>query len=361
MKNLFTLIALCGILQLQGFAQQKIENIIIITSDGLRWQEVFKGLDNEIAQSKKYNQGSEDYIKKTFGGETPEESRKKIFPFLWQLFPQSGQLYGNRSAGCIVENANPYWFSYPGYNEFLTGFPDKKVNSNEYANNPNESVLTFLNKQSALKNKVAAFGAWGAFNRILNEPACGFPVIAAFDKTGGSKPTATEALINKMNAESYKPFGDAECLDVFTHEAAMEHLRKHKPSVLYIGYGETDEWAHHAQYKSYLEAAHQVDQWIKEIWTYVQSQPKYKNKTAMLITVDHGRGESDNWTSHGRSIRGANQTWFGVIAPNINVKGEVKEAMTLYQEQLAQTIAHLLGYEFKSDHPIANRVEQIWK
>jgi hypothetical protein len=37
-------------------AQQKIENIIIITTDGLRWQEVFTGMDSAIANNKLYNQ-----------------------------------------------------------------------------------------------------------------------------------------------------------------------------------------------------------------------------------------------------------------------------------------------------------------
>ena len=35
---------------------QKTENIIIITTDGFRWQEVFKGLDPAIANDKKFNQ-----------------------------------------------------------------------------------------------------------------------------------------------------------------------------------------------------------------------------------------------------------------------------------------------------------------
>jgi hypothetical protein len=41
-------------------------------------------------------------------------------------------------------------------------------------------------------------------------------------------------------------------------------------------------------YRSYLDAAHQVDAWIKEIWDYVQNDPQYKDKTALvflLITV----------------------------------------------------------------------------
>jgi arylsulfatase A-like enzyme len=54
---------------------------------------------------------------------------------------------------------------------------------------------------------------------------------------------------------------------------------------LYISYGETDEWAYRF-YRSYLDAAHQVDAWIKEIWDFVQNDPQYKDKTALVFTTD---------------------------------------------------------------------------
>ena len=72
---------------------------------------------------------------------------------------------------------------------------------------------------------MAAFGAWEAFPFILNEQRSKVPVVAAFEPTGGAKPTANEQLINRMLAQSFRPWGEHECLDVFTHRAAMEHLR----------------------------------------------------------------------------------------------------------------------------------------
>ena len=127
----------------------------------------------------------------------------------------------------------------------------------------------------------------------MNEKRSGFPVIAAFDQSGGADATASEQLINAMLKDSYKPWREHECLDVFTHYAAMEHLKTKRPSVLFIGYGETDEWAHAGRYNNYLDAIHQVDQWLGDLWSFVQSNPRYKNKTALLITVDHGRGDKN--------------------------------------------------------------------
>src|SRR6185436_19141975 len=164
--------------------------------DGFRWQEVFKGLDPAIANDKKFNQGDSAYIYKKYGSAEIKEARKKLMPFLWSEIASKGQIYGNRDLGNKVNVSNPYWFSYPGYSEIMTGNVDVAINSNGYKANPNVNVLEFLNQQSKLKGKVAAFGAWDAFDRILNEERSGFPVISAFGNVGGNKPTAAQHLLN---------------------------------------------------------------------------------------------------------------------------------------------------------------------
>jgi hypothetical protein len=232
------------------------------------------------------------------------------------------------------------------------------VNSNDYKPNPNTTITEFLNQQIKFKNKVVAFGAWNAFDRILNEQRSGVPVSSAFDSPADKKPTPNQVLINQLLQDSYRPFGQGECLDVFTHYAALECLKTKQPKLLYIAYGETDEWAHEGRYKDYLDAAHMVDKWISDIWAYIQSNPAYKNKTALFITTDHGRGDliKKEWTSHGSDITGANQIWFAAMGPNIKAKGEVKTAMQLFQEQFAQTMAATLGI-VKSEHPIGKKIE----
>lgn len=337
---------------------QTAENIIIITTDGFRWQEVFAGMDSAIANNKKFNQDDSAAIYKKYWADNPLERRKKIMPFLWSTIEKNGQIYGNRNLGNKINNANPYWFSYPGYNEIFTGYPDTLINSNSFPPNPNTNLLEFLNKQSKYKNKVAAFGAWDAFDRILNEERGKFPVYSAFNLFGGLKPSVTENTINAMLKDSYKPFGEAECLDVFTHYGAMNYLQTKKPKVLYISYGETDEWAHSGQYRDYLNAANMVDKWIQDIWNYVQSDPFYKNKTAIFITTDHGRGDikKEEWTSHNNSIQDSYQIWMATMGPGIQAKGEVKTNQQLYQKQFAQTMAAVLGLTFTAEHPIGEKI-----
>jgi hypothetical protein len=356
MKKILTLVCL---LSLHTAFSQTAENIIIITTDGLRWQEVFTGMDSAIANNKKFNQDDSAVIYKNYWSADPLERRKKLLPFLWSIIEKNGQVYGNRNLGNKIDNANPYWFSYPGYNEIFTGYPDTAINSNSYPPNPHTNVLEFLNRQAKYKNKVAAFGAWDAFDRILNEERGKFPVYSAFDLFGGANPNASEKVINALSKDSYKPFGEAECLDVFTHYAAMNYLQTKKPKVMYISYGETDEWAHSGRYKDYLHAAMMVDKWIQDIWNYIQSDPFYKNKTSIFITTDHGRGDAikEEWTSHNNKIKDSYQIWMAAMGPGIKSKGEVKASQQLYQKQFAQTMSSLLGLKFVAEHPVAEKIE----
>ena len=337
------------------------QNLIIITTDGFRWQEVFKGMDSLIAVNSKFNEGDSSYIFENYWGDNESERRKKLMPFLWKTIADEGQIYGNRNYSNHVDNANPYWFSYPGYNEIFTGYPDTAINSNDYKANPHVTVLEFLNQQEKLKNKVAAFCAWDAFDRILNEQRSGVPVFSAFDSIGGINPTGNEKLINSMLQSSYKPWLTAESQDVFVHYAAMDYLKNKKPRVLYIAYGETDEWAHAGKYRSYLDAGKQVDAWIKEIWDFVQSDAQYKNKTTIFIAVDHGRGDlkKEEWTSHNSKIADSHQMWFAVMGSGIKKLGEMKEPMQLYQKQFAQTFAKILGYTYEASHPIAEEIKSV--
>jgi hypothetical protein len=71
----------------------------------------------------------------------------------------------------------------------------------------------------------------------LNQQRSGIPVFSAFD-TVGEKPDTNEKLINAMMQDSYRPFGNAECLDVFTHYASLEYLKNKKAkSPIYLLWG----------------------------------------------------------------------------------------------------------------------------
>jgi hypothetical protein len=346
------------------FAQtkNKVEHVIIVSIDGLRWQEVFNGMDSAIANNKKFNQKDSLGIYKKYWAETTNERRLKLMPFLWSKFSNEGQIFGNRTLGNKVNVSNPYWFSYPGYNEMLCGFTDLNINTNAYPPNPNTNLLEFTNKLKGFEGKVAAFCAWDAFDRILNEKRSNFPVICGNDSCGGTKADKEQLLLNKLKHDSYNPFKE-EALDVYTHYMALDFLKKEKPRMMYISYGETDEWAHEGHYKDYLNSVNQIDHWLKDIWNFLQSDNTYKDKTLLFVTVDHGRGDAtkSEWTSHNSKIKGADEIWFSVLGPNVDAKGEMNLEVQLFQKQFAQTIAKMLNFKFECEHPVAEPIDCLFK
>ncbi len=352
---------LCGLFLLQflfATAQLKTENLVIVTLDGMRWQEVFGGIDSVLIQNKKFTKDSAGMMAQ-FWSSNHQERRAKLFPFIWNELALQGQIYGNRKLGNLVNNANSYKFSYPGYNEIFTGYPDSKVNSNEKIWNQNENVLEFIQLQKGFEGKVAAFSTWDVIPYILNKKRNGLYVNA--DRDSLFFPDAALKLINSMQSLSTRPIGVRP--DIFTYFAAREYLKAYKPRVLYVSFDETDDFAHAGLYDQYLNSAHAEDAMISDLWQTLQKDPTYRNKTTLVITTDHGRGDIDkeNWQHHGENIPDAGQIWIAVIGPDTKALGEVTSPDLLYQKQLAATFAALLGKQFTANHPVADPIKSIFK
>ncbi|MFY9153460.1 MAG: alkaline phosphatase family protein [Prolixibacteraceae bacterium] len=360
MKNKIQLVVILLISILIGSgiqAQTKTENIVLVTIDGLRWQEMFGGADSTLLKDNKYTKNFEG-TSSAFWHKNLDERRKMLFPFIWNTVAKNGQIHGNRNAGSKVNVANPYQFSYPGYNEILTGFPDPAVNSNDKIYNKNTNVLAFINQQKNFKGKVAVFSTWNAFPYIVNEPASGVYVNADVDTLKFDNPSLK--LLNDMQFLTPRPVDVRP--DVITYMAAREYFKAYRPRVLYIAFDETDDLAHGGEYDQYLKSAHAEDAMLADIWKLIQSDPEYKNKTTLLITCDHGRGDlvKDTWRDHGEKIAESGETWIAAIGPDTPVLGEVKTTEQLYQKQYAATIAALLGLKFTADHPVAEPIREIY-
>ena len=355
-KSVFTILTVLA-LWCTSFAQTKTENVFIITLDGLRWQEMFSGADSSLITNKTFVHDPVG-LNTTFWSDNYKARRTLLFPFFWNTIAKEGQIYGNRKYKSFVNVTNTMWFSYPGYSEILCGYADDaRIKTNNKFMNPNTTVLEFINKAPAFKNRVAAFGSWDVFPYIVNEERSGIPVNAGFDKASGNNLSTREKFLNELIDQVPSPWATVR-LDAFTHHYVLEYLKRSSPRVVYIAYGETDDFAHDGKYDAYLKSAHQSDQFIKELWGFVQSTPVYKGKTTFIITTDHGRGSDtvDAWKNHGHDIPGAGEIWFAVIGPDTPAKGEVKTAGQYYQNQLAKTAATLLRLNYVNMFPVGEPV-----
>lgn len=342
------ILAACSV----GFSQEpKTRNIIIITLDGYRWQELFKGADRRILNNSRYIH--DQSVKGQYWDSTEYARRERLMPFFWNVLGAQGQLYGNRKFRNRVNCSNTHLLSYPGYSEMLVGFPSRKVSSNDRKVNPNPTVLEFIQGHRHFKDEVAAFTTWDVFPYILRADKADLYVNAGTAPAAGNISEKEKLLNLELATMQKRP-------DQFTFQYALEFLKRERPRVMFIGFDETDHYAHHGAYDQYLNAAHQADQMIGELWQWIQSQPDYKDQTTFLITTDHGRGKGKNtWKNHRLLAPGSGQIWFGVIGPDTPAFGEMKMKTKYFQKQVAKTIAAFLGLDYKHSQPVGEVVQTM--
>jgi hypothetical protein len=330
-------------------AQDTASHVIVVTIDGLRWQEFFGGAQRDYF--KRDDKGSGGEPERRFWRETPDERRQVLLPFLWTTAAKAGQVFGDATAGSEARLTNGLWFSYPGYNEMFAGRADPRIDSNDKVPNPNVTVLEWLNSRPGFAGRVAAFGSWDVLPSILNSSRSGIPVGTGWQPVPAPS-TDRDRFINELATDlprywGYGPF-DAPMV-----AAALEHLRTKQPRVLYVMLGEGDEWAHEGRYDLYLDATLRADRFIQRIWDTAQSMPGLAGRTALLVTTDHGRGgTTKDWTDHGRDVPAAIRTWMVVMGSGVPARG-IRQGTPVTTSQVAATIAALVGEEFRSAVPAA--------
>jgi hypothetical protein len=329
----------------------QISNVLFVTLDGLRWQELFGGMQAEMLTRAAGGVSTAAPVEERFGAPTPEERREKMMPFFWSVVAKQGQVFGDASRNSVARVTNGLLFSYPGYNEMLSGFADPRIDSNNQVLNPNVTVLEWLNQRPGFKGRVAAFASWELLPWIVNEKRSGIHT------NGDGPPVATpkterDRLLNDFAAD-LPPYWGATRFDAPTGFGALEHLRTHRPRVMYVMLGETDEWAHGRRYDLYLDAAVRNDRFIRRLWETAQGMPEYRNKTALIVSTDHGRGETTkDWTDHGQKVPAAERIWIAVMGPGIPAAG-LRTGANVTQSQIAATVAALLGQDYAGAQPKA--------
>jgi hypothetical protein len=301
-------------------------NVILVVSDGLRWQEVFRGADSLLVfGDPSVVGGNTADVRRRYWRPTVAERRAALMPFVWGTMARRGHLVGNRDLGSTMNVTNGLNFSYPGYNEMLVGYPDARINSNAVGPNPNVTVFEWINRRAGFRGRVAAVGAWSTFGDIFNAKRSGLHIHAS----------------------------RAEPLDQTAHRAAMRVLQGRRPRALFVAYVETDDMAHRGRYDLTLNAAHAVDANLAALWSAVQSHPQYRGRTTLIFTADHGRGATPrDWRDHGKDVRGAEQTWLAAIGPKTPAHGESRSA-AVTESQIAATVAAAVGLDYRRETPRA--------
>lgn len=345
MRSILLALATCLLWASGASASPAFEpKVVLITLDGVRWQEIFRGADPQITADKRFVNPDirQDVVDPAYV--TVDDRGAALTPFLHELTAGQGVLVGDRDKGECAKLANDLWFSYPGYSEFLTGRPDPALVRNDKFPNPDVTFLEYLDGLPTFAGQVAAVGTWDVFPYIINTARALVPVNAGFK---GAYPT-----------------------DVRTAREGLKLLRSHKRA-LFIAFGDSDEFAHAGDYAHYLMAIERGDEFLREAWRLIQSDPYYRDQTTLIVTTDHGRGESpvEAWREHGsaRAFQlnpteapqfndtgaiGSDNVWIAALGPSV-VKSAVsaRQGVCFHSGQIAASALTALELDWKTFRP----------
>ena len=320
--------------------------VIVITFDGLRWQEVFTGADSTLINDPHFVSDPQA-TKEAYWRPTPEARREALMPFTWSHIAKNGYLIGNRLKNSQMRVFNNKSFSYPGYSEMFCGWADdERIVENDPVPNPNVSVMEVANKDPRYKDHVMVYGTWESIRFAVNNERGGFPGSTAYEPNVSPNPSPSLKMIDRLQESMFGTPKGGERPDGITYAYAIETIRNDHPKLLFISFGETDGWGHGGNYDKYLHAVHFTDGFIKDIVETCEADPFYKGKTTYLISTDHGRGKGEKFKNHGADTRGAEQTWLMALGKGIPALGETSQNGPFYTKQIAATIADLLGIDF---------------
>jgi hypothetical protein len=350
---LFTLLLAVG--TPRSIAQSpEVRHVVLVTLDGVRTQEMFGGLDVDVLSSRleSWERLHDSSAYRKYWAPTREERRRRLMPFFWgTLLSRYGWIAGDPDSGTRAHLQNVHRSSYPGYSEILTGAAhDDVITGNDMGQNPYPSVLEVVRSELALsRSKVAAFSSWSTMRRIVEHVPGSIFVNAGKEHYPHPDPAVAE--VSRLQFE-IPTESETTRADACTFELAMAHLRTHRPRVLYISFDETDGFAHAGRYADVLDASAQTDRRLRRLWDFLQTDPEYRGRTALIVTVDHGRGRRpEDWHLHGQDVASAENVWTAFAVPGSSARGVLRGPHTFVQAQLAATIAQLLGVDYARHQP----------
>lgn len=321
----------------RAVAEDDGPRVVLVTMDGVRWQEIFRGADPTLLAAAA---AAEPSTIRAFAQASSRAARAALLPFFWSTIGVRGALFGNLDRGSVVRTANPRRVSYPGYHELLTGFARPAIVDNRPQPNPDVTVLEWLARRPGFTGRVAAYASWDLFPLILNVERSGLPV-SRWREAG------LPAVVEQLRRETVPPWRDG-VFDTFVFRAALQFLQTRAPRVLFIALGDTDEWAHAGRYDRYLEALHRSDGWLSELWQVIESSPAYRGRTSLVITTDHGRGrDAETWNEHNDRTPGSEEVWVALLGPKV-AGGERSQQDPMTLSQVAATVAALASEDYRA-------------
>lgn len=295
--------------------------VVLVTLDGVRWQEVFHGVDT---------------TRSSLGG-GPEVT----MPRTNALVREHGVALGAGQPGCgAVRTAGGSNVSLPGYMEIFSG----RVPACRDNLCPRISTPTVMDEAAwGIDGTATSITSWPIIANAATSSAELVGVAAGTRAWEGPRPENAQGIVEKVaataNVDSF-PGAPGYRPDAVTAAIALEYLKTEKPTVMHVGLGDTDEFGHKDDYPRYLAALRLADDMIGAIADLVTRDPDDADRTTVIVTSDHGRAY--DFKDHGFFMLGSERTFVLAFGAHVKPRG-VACARDHTLADIAPTIRALVG------------------
>lgn len=256
-------------------------NVVLVTFDGVRWQELFGGADPLLTPS-------------------PEV----LFPQFWEKVAPRGVMYGDPAAHSQMQVATAANASLPGY---MSIYAETEQDCLTNAC-PRIRVRTFVDRlhdELGLKKEdVAVFATWWKLRLAVSSRDDVALVRASVHEPG--------------RGLGQPPRGEPDLAYDFDRGTALDaprYLSDSEPRFLHVAMLDSDRFGHQNQYQRYARVLRAYDRLLVELVERLDDAGAYGRKTALIVTTDHGRGLWDQWQDHGPQVPASADVWAFVMLP----------------------------------------------
>jgi hypothetical protein len=320
--------------------------VVLVVLDGVRWQEVFGGADRALARQRGMNSSA-------------WANPRVLMPNAHHWLDTQGMAIGAPGHGAEMVAGGPQRISLPSYREIFMGRVDSTCQSNDCPVPAGRTLVDDVFDASG-PNDVAVIASWTNIARAASAEPTRFVLSTGRKLVGrGDVLRADDAIASMLDASTHAaPFPGAGDYrpDALTGRIALRYLATARPRFLFVGLGDADEYGHRNDYRGYLKAVHESDEFLGELAVTLEAMGERGRHTTVLVTADHGRAY--NFRDHGMWHPESGRVWLVAGGGDVHGRGLVAAPRRHTLSEIAPTVRSLLGVAGGEGEPMAEVVAQ---